>query len=125
KDPGTYDFLKRRLVTYRGGSLSPLDMVYFVRHADLLFDAINFKYVLSYSTSYVSGLVFAEHFPDENARIRQLDNGKFSIKWSVSDKDCRSLEKFLAIFLENYSEQSESFKIFPYMITRFDICYRH
>jgi choline dehydrogenase-like flavoprotein len=125
KDPGTYDFLKRKLVTYRGRSLSPLDMVYLVRHADLLFDAINFKYGLSYSTSYVSGLVFAEQLPDENARIRQLDNGKFSIKWSVSDKDCRSLEKFLAIFLENYSEQFESFKIFPDMSTRLDSAGHH
>jgi choline dehydrogenase-like flavoprotein len=90
-----------------------------------LFDAINFKYGLSYSTSYVSGLVFAEQLPDENGRIRQLDNGKFRIKWSVSDKDCRSLEKFLGVFFENYSEQFESFKIFPGMSARLDSAGHH
>jgi hypothetical protein len=125
KDPGVYDFLKRKLVAYRGRSLSPLDMVYLVRHADLLFDAINFKYGLSYSTRYVSGLVFAEQLPDENDRIRQLDNEKFRIKWSVSDKDCRSLEKFLGVFFENYSEQFESFRIFPDMSTRLDSAGHH
>jgi choline dehydrogenase-like flavoprotein len=125
KDPGVYDFLKRKLVAYRGKSLSPLDMFYLVRHADLLFDAINFKYGLSYSTSFVSGLMFAEQLPDEIGRIRQLGNGKFSIKWSVSENDCRSLEKFLARFFENYSEQFESFKIFPDMSTRLDSAGHH
>ena len=125
KDPATYDFLKRKLVTYRGKSLSPIDIAYLVRHADLLFDAVNFKFGLSYSTSYVSGLVFAEQLPDANGRIRQLDNGMFSIKWSVSDKDCRSLEKFLAVFLDNYSEQFESFNIFPGMSARLDSAGHH
>ena len=125
KDPGTYDFLKRKLVAYRGRSLNFLDMAYLVRHADLLFDAINFRYGLFYSTRYVSGLVFAEQFPDENGRIRQLDNWKFGVKWSVLDNDCRSLEKFLAIFFENYSGQFESFKIFPEMSTRLDSAGHH
>ena len=125
KDPGTYDFLKRKLVTSRGRSLSPLDMAYLVRHADLLFDAINFKYGLSYSTSYVSGLVFSEQLPDENAQICQLDNGKFRIKWSVSDKDWHSLEKFLSMFSANYSEQFESFKIFPRISSRLDSAGHH
>src|SRR6266853_1921707 len=125
KDPGTYDFLKRRLVTYRGRSLSPLDMVYLIRHADLLFDAINFKYGFSYSTSYVSGLVFAEQLPDENAYIQQLKDGKFTVKWNVSDKYCRLLEKFLAVFFEHYSEQFESFKIFPGMSARLDSAGHH
>ena len=125
KDPGTYDFLKRKLVAYRGRSLSPLDMVYLVRHADLLFDAVNFKFGLSYSTSYVSGLVFSEQLPEEIGRMCQLDNGTFSIKWSVSDKDCHSLEKFLAIFFKSYSGQFESFKIFPDMSTRLDSAGHH
>lgn len=125
KDPGTYDILKRKLVTYRGRALSPLDMVYLFRHADLLFDAINFKYGFSYSTSYVSGLVFAEQFPDENACIQQLTDGKFTVKWGVSDKDCRSLEKFLAVFFENYSDQFESFEIFPGMSARLDSAGHH
>jgi choline dehydrogenase-like flavoprotein len=125
KDPATYDFLKRKLVTYRGKSLSPIDIAYLVRHADLLFDAINFKFGLSYSTSYVSGLVFCEQLPDANGRMHRLDNGMFNIKWSVSDKDCRSLEKFLAMFLDNYSEQFESFNIFPGMSARLDSAGHH
>jgi choline dehydrogenase-like flavoprotein len=125
KDPGTYDFLKRKLVTYRGRSLSLLDMAYLARHADLLFDAINFKYGLSYSTRYVSGLVFAEQLPDEHASIRQLDNGKFAVNWSVSDKDCRSLDKFLAMFHEAYSGLFENFRIFPGLSERLDSAGHH
>jgi choline dehydrogenase-like flavoprotein len=118
KDPVTYDFLKRKLVSYRGNSVSPLDMAYLVRHADLLFDAVNFKFGLFHATRYVSGLVFSEQLADGDDRIRKLDNGKFSIKWSISEKDRRSLEKFLVMFFDNYSEQFESFRIFPDMRTR-------
>ncbi len=125
KDPGTYDVLKRKLVTYKGKSLSPVDIAHLVRHADLLFDAVNFKYGLSYSTSYVSGLVFFEQFPDDNAQICQLDNGKFKITWSVSENDYHSLEKFLTIFFENYSEQFEHFTIFPRISSRLDSAGHH
>ena len=125
KDPGAYDFLKRKLVTSRGRSLSPLDMINLVRHADLLFDAINFKYCLSYSTSHVSGLVFAEQLPDAYARLRQLENGNFTIKWTVSDNDCRSLQKFLSIYFEHYSDQFETVKVFPNMSTRLDSAGHH
>jgi choline dehydrogenase-like flavoprotein len=100
-------------------------MAHLVRHADLLFDAVNFKYGVSYSTSYVSGLVFSEQFPDDNAQILQLDNGKFRIKWSVSDIDCHSLEKFLAMFFENYSEQFEHFTVFPRIISLLDSAGHH
>jgi len=125
KDPGAYDFLKRKLVAYRGKFLSPLDLAYLVRHADLLFDAVNFRYGLSYSTRYVSGLVFAEQFPDENRRIRRLEDGKFGIKWAVSPEDCRSLEGFLAAFFERYAEQFESFRVFPDTSTRLDSAGHH
>jgi choline dehydrogenase-like flavoprotein len=125
KDPGTYDFLKRKLVAHRGRFLSVLDAAYLLRHADLLYDAVNFRYGLSYSTRYVSGLVFAEQFPDENRSMRLLDGGKFGIKWTVSPEDCRSLEKFLAAFFKNYVEQFESFKVFPGMNTRLDSAGHH
>lgn len=125
KDPGTYDVLKRKLVTYKGKSISPLDIVRLVRHADLLFDAINFKYGLSYSTSYVSGLVFFEQFPDDNAQIRQLDTGKFGIKWGISDTDCQSLKKFLALYFQNYSRLFEFFTIFPRISSRLDSAGHH
>lgn len=125
KDPGTYDVLKRKLVTYKGRFLTPLDMVHLIRHADLLFDAINFKYGLSYSTRYVSGLVFSEQLPDETAYINQLDSGKFKVKWRVSEQDRHSLEKFLAMFFENYSEQFENFEVFPHTSSRLDSAGHH
>jgi len=125
KDPGTYDVLKRKLVTYKGRSLSLLDMAHLVRHADLFFDAINFKYGLSYSTSYVSGLVFSEQFPDETTQIRQLGSGKFGIRWGISDADCQSLEKFLAMYFENYSDLFENFTIFPRISSRLDSAGHH
>jgi choline dehydrogenase-like flavoprotein len=125
KDPGTYDFLKRKLVAYRGRFLSPLDLAYLVRHADLLFDAVNFRFGLLHSTRYVSGLVFAEQFPDENRCIRRLDGGKFGVKWSVSIEDCRSLERFLAAFFKSYAEQFESFRVFPDPAVRLDSAGHH
>jgi len=125
KDPSTYDFLKRKLVAYKGRSFSLLDMAYLVRHADLLFDVINFKYGLSYATRHVSGLVFVEQLPDENTRIRRLDDGTFRITWNVSDNDCRSLKRFLNMFFESYSEQFKSFKIFSEMSTRLDSAGHH
>ena len=125
KDPGAYDDLKRKLVAYRGRTLSPLDVAYLFRHADLLFEAINFKYGLSYSTSYVSGLVFAEQFPEENSRIYLRDDGKFTVNWNIPDGDNRSLEKFLAVFFESYAELFETFKVFPDLGTRLDSAGHH
>jgi choline dehydrogenase-like flavoprotein len=57
--------------------------------------------------------------------MRQRDDGNFGISWRVSDEDCRSLEKFLAIFFESYSEQFESFEIFPGMSARLDSAGHH
>lgn len=125
KDPSAYDVLKRKLVASRGRSLGPLDFAYLLRHADLLFDVVNFRYGLSYSTSYVSGLVFAEQTPDQSDRLRELDSGKFGIKWTLSAGDCLSLEKFVAMFGETYSEQFESFRILPGTSARLDSSGHH
>jgi hypothetical protein len=125
KDPAEYDYLKRKLVAYRGRFLGPLDIAYLVRHADLLFDAVNFKYGLSYSTRHVSGLVFSEQLPNESGRIHRLENGKFGVNWTVSDSDGRSLEKFLTLFFERYSHAFESFKVFPDLGRRLDSAGHH
>lgn len=125
KDPGTYDVLKRKLVTYKGKFPSLVDMVNLVQHPDLLFDAINFKYGMSYSTRYVSGLVFSEQFPEEGSEIQRAANGVFRIRWTLSDKDMRSLEKFLAVFFDNYNEQFESVKIFQEIGSRLDSAGHH
>jgi choline dehydrogenase-like flavoprotein len=125
KDPAAYDFLKRKLVASRGRALRPLDLAYLVRHTDLLFDAINFKYGFSNSTRHVSGLVFSEQVPGEDDRIRQLGSGKFAMQWTISERDSRSLETFLAMFFENYSDQFESFRIFPNLSARLDSAGHH
>jgi choline dehydrogenase-like flavoprotein len=125
KDPAAYDFLKRRLVTHRGTSLGPRDLADLVRHADLLFDAINFKYGLSYSARYVSGLVFAEQSPADEARMHPVPNGGFAVDWSVSERDCVSVEKFLRKFFQTYSDLFESFAIFPGMSGRLDSAGHH
>lgn len=125
KDPGTYDVLKRKLVTYKGRFLSPVDLVHLVQHTDLLFDAVNFKYGLSCSTRYVSGLVFSEQFPEDGSEILKMDNGKFRIKWSLSDRDRQSLERFLAMFVETYDEQFESVRIFHEIGSRLDSAGHH
>lgn len=125
KDPGTYDVLKRKLVTYKGKFLSPVDLVHLAQHTDLLFDAVNFKYGLSCSTRYVSGLVFSEQFPEEGSEIQKIDNGRFRIKWSLSDRDVQSLEKFLAMFFEKYDEQFENVKMFHEIGSRLDSAGHH
>lgn len=125
KDPGTYDVLKRKLVTYKGKCPGPVDMAQLIRHPDLLFDAVNFKYGLSYSTRYVSGLVFSEQFPTEGSEIGKMDNGKFRIKWVLSDRDLQSLEKFLAMFFEVYNAQFESVEIVKEMGSRLDSAGHH
>ena len=125
KDPSSYDFLKRRLVSYRGRTLGPLDFVYLLQHADLLFDAVNFKYGLFHSTRYVSGLVFAEQFPDQDDRISLLDNGKFTIKWNFSEADRRSLEKFISVFSRSHSHLFENFHAFPNISARLDSAGHH
>jgi choline dehydrogenase-like flavoprotein len=125
KDPAAYDFLKRKLVAYKGKALVPRDLFYLARHTDLLFDVINFKYGLSYSTRHVSGLVFAEQLPNERMYMHQLDNGNFGIRWQVSSEDCHSLEKFLEIFREQFSEQFEEFRILPNMGDRLESAGHH
>jgi choline dehydrogenase-like flavoprotein len=125
KDPSAYDFLKRKLVASRGRSLRPLELAHLLRHADLLFDAVNFRYGFSHSTRYVSGLVFCEQTPDENERLSQRDDGRFGIQWSFSAHDCRSLEKFLAAFHATFAGEFAAFTMFPDIGPRLDSAGHH
>jgi choline dehydrogenase-like flavoprotein len=125
KDPVAYDFLKRKLVAYKGRAVTARDLLYLARHPDLLFDAVNFRYGLAYSTPCVSGLVFAEQLPDENRRIRRLEDGRFGINWNVSEDDSNSLENFLATFREQYSDQFDDFKVFPNLRNRLESAGHH
>lgn len=120
KDPSSHDLLKRKLVSHRGRTLGPFDLVRLLGHGDLLFDAINFKFGLLRSTRHVSGFVFAEQFPDGDSRMSLADNGRFSVKWRFSQADCGSLEKFISVFFKSYSHLFEAFHAFPNLEARLD-----
>lgn len=125
KDPLVYDFLKRKLVAYKGQHLRPADIAYLLRHTDLLFDAINFKYGIVHSTRHVSGLTFAEQFPGDEYRIFRHDPGRLTIQWGVSRADSQSIEKFLRGFFECHSHLFEYFTVFPNIRQRLDSAGHH
>ncbi|MCI0559143.1 MAG: GMC family oxidoreductase [Nitrososphaera sp.] len=125
KDPLTYDVLKRKLIAYRGRNLKLREIAYLFRHPDLLFEAVNFRYGLFHSTSYVSGLTFAEQLPSDRDRIVCSGNNRFTIEWNISKDDGRSLEKFLRVFLESHSDIFERFTVFPSISERLDSAGHH
>lgn len=125
KDPGVYDHLKRKLAAYRGRMPGPRDVFQLLRHPDLLYDVVNFRYGLSHSTRFVSGLVFAEQFPREEHRMWLHDSGNLAIHWDISEGDSRSLEKFLTLFLDEYSELFEGVRVFSDMSVRLDSSGHH
>lgn len=125
KDPLVYDFLKRKLVAYKGQNLRAADIAYLFRHLDLLFDAVNFKYGIIHSTRYVSGLTFAEQFPSDQCRMFRKDPDRLSIQWDVSKDDSQSIEKFLSVFFECHSHIFEHFILFPNIRQRLDTAGHH
>ena len=125
KDPLIYDYLKRRLVGYKGKKLKPSDIFYLFKHTDLLFDAINFKFGLFNSTKYVSGMTFIEQTPSEEGNITCKGKGRYSIKWKVSDKEAQSVEKFLKTFFRCHENYFENYEIFPNIRDRLDSSGHH
>ena len=113
KDPLIYDFLKRKLVGYKGKHLSLIDIAYLFKHTDLLFEAINFKFGLFNSTRYVSGLTFMEQSPMDGFYMTPSPSNGYSIHWSVSDHDRRSIGKFLEIFFDEHKHIFEDYIIYP------------
>jgi len=47
-----------------------------------------------------------------------LGNGRFSVRWQVSERDRASLERFLGLFFETYANLFETVKIFPDLSAR-------
>lgn len=125
KDPVEYDFLKKRLVAYKGRMLSLVDVAYLLKHRDLLFDALNFKFGLVHSTRYVSGLTFAEQFPSDGWEIRKASDGKFVVNWGISSEDQRSLDAFVRIFLDAHADVFESVDIYSGLERRLDTACHH
>lgn len=120
KDPRSYETLKNRLVAHRGRRLAVADVVGIARQADLLFDAVNFRFGLFSSTRYVSGFVFAEQWPDAESRIRTLADSRYAIRWRVSQDDATSLAKFLRLFREAHAQAFERFELYPDASARLD-----
>lgn len=125
KDPLVYDFLKRKLVAYKGQHLQPSDIAYLLRHTDLLFDAVNFKFGIIHSTRYVSGLIFAEQFPSDQYRIFRHNPERLAIQWGASKDDSQSIEKFLKTFFECHSPLFEHFIVFPNIQQRLETAGHH
>ncbi len=125
KDPAEYDFLKKRLVAYKGRMLSPLDVGYLLRHTDLLFDALNFKLGLFHSTRYVSGLTFAEQFPSDGWEISKMTDGRYAVNWGVSRDDERSLAAFVDAFAGAHAHVFESVECYSNLTSRLDTACHH
>ena len=125
KDPLIYDFLKRKLVGYKGKRLKISDIGYLFRHIDLLYEALNFKFGLFHSTNYVSGLTFLEQFPNDQNCIAFNQNNRFSIKWKISKDDSLSIEKFLETFFQRHADIFEDYIIFPKISKRLETSGHH
>lgn len=124
-DPLTYDILKRKLVAYKGRHLKLTEIAYLLRHPDLLFEAVNFRYGAFQSTNYVSGLIFAEQLPNDRDRMFCSGDNRYAIEWNISQEDRRSIEKYLSVFIESHSEMFESLTIFPNISERLDSAGHH
>lgn len=125
KDPLTYDVLKRKLVAYKGRHLKPAEIAYLLRHPDLLFEAVNFRYGAFQSANYVSGLIFAEQLPNNRDRIFCSNDNQYTIEWNISRDDSRSIRKFLRVFVESHSNMFERLTIFPNISDRLDSAGHH
>ena len=125
KDPLVYDFLKRKLVAYKGQNLRSTDIAYLLRHTDLLFDAVNFKFGILHSTRYVSGLTFTEQFPNDQNRIFRPDPDRFAIQWDISHDDSQSIEQFLKVFSDCHSHLFEQVIVFPNIRRRLETAGHH
>lgn len=125
KDPLIYDFLKRKFVGYKGKRLQPTDFFYLLKHTDLLYEALNFKFGLFGATEYVSGLTFSEQHPiAENTIAREADD-RYSIKWRVSEEESQSVEAFLTTFFESHKDIFERCTIFPGIRDRLETSGHH
>ncbi|MGH8544887.1 MAG: GMC family oxidoreductase [Gammaproteobacteria bacterium] len=101
------------------------EIAYLLRHPDLLFEAVNFRYGAFQSTNYVSGLLFAEQLPNDRDRLFCGSGNRYAIEWNISQEDRRSIEKFLNIFVESHSNMFEALTIFPNISERLDSAGHH
>jgi hypothetical protein len=125
KDPVLYDFLKRKFVGYKGKRLSLSDLAYLFKHTDLLYEAVNFKFGLFGKTDYVSGLTFSEQHPSLENCLVDGGDGKYEIRWKVSEEESHTVAAFLKSFFDNHADVFERFTIFPGIRDRLETSGHH
>ncbi|MDH3709966.1 MAG: GMC family oxidoreductase [Cyclobacteriaceae bacterium] len=125
KDPLLYDYLKRRLVGYKGKNIKLTDIFYLFKHVDLLYEAVNFRFGLFNTTRCVSGLTFLEQLPNHEDNITLQSHDRFSINWKISQKDELSSVKFLETFFKAHDNIFDEFQIFPNISRRLESSGHH
>jgi len=125
KDPLIYDFLKRKLVGYKGKHLSLSDIAYLFRHSDLLYEAVNFKFGLFNTTRYVSGLTFIEQSPGDGHQICADGTDRYKVHWSVTKNDDASALAFLKHYFDCHKHMFEHYEIFPNINRRLETSGHH
>lgn len=125
KDPLHYDYLKRRLVGYKGKNIRPKDVLYLFKHLDLLYEAVNFRYGLFNTTGYVSGLTFLEQLPNHEDNISLQGRDRFSVNWKISRNDESSSIKFLETFFQAHGNEFDEYRIFPDISKRLESSGHH
>ena len=111
RNPVEFDALKRRFLT--GSTRSRLrTALRMLRYADLLLDALNFRFGLFTRVRFVSGYVFADQAPDASNRITMGGDRRYSIHWDVSAEDAASLRRFLDVFVARHADLFERVEFF-------------
>jgi choline dehydrogenase-like flavoprotein len=111
-DPYSYQALKHRLITHRRRKFSLSDAFGVLKQPDLLFDSLNFRYRILNHVKYVSGLICLEQRPDA-ANHMLLHEGRFTVRWKISDAEIESMKSFLDTFFEEGKSIIENFTLFP------------
>lgn len=125
KDPLLYDYLKRRLVGYKGKNIGLTDILYLFKHVDLLYEAVNFRFGLFNTTRCVSGLTFLEQLPNHEDNITLQGRDRFSVNWKISQNDELSSVKFLETFFKAHDNIFDEFQIFPNVSRRLESSGHH
>lgn len=113
RNPEDYNALKTRLVAHRGKRLALWDLLQLAKYWDLLIEALNFRFGLFTSVRHVSGFVFAEQLSGRDNAIELREDGRYAVKWEISQQDAASLDDFLVAFVERHRDLFEDVRFFP------------
>jgi choline dehydrogenase-like flavoprotein len=111
RNPVEFDALKRQYLT--GSDRSRIrTALRMLGSADLLLDALNFRYGLFTRVHFVSGYVLADQAPTATNRITLDRDRRFKIRWDVSVDDAASLRRFLDTFVARHAHLFERVEFF-------------